>query len=181
MASELFKVSQYSDMALQYLRLEAKVSDFHIAAFPLRELVMALSRKFAAQFVLKKLSLDMDVPEDLHLKSDAKWLGLALEQLISNAIKYTDQGSVRIVWDGAARCLMIQDSGADIAPEDLPRVFERGYAGPGQGADERSTGLGLFLCRQICEKLGLDLRLSSRLGEGTEALVCFPLEAPEVE
>ena len=97
--------------------------------------------------------------------------------LLSNAVKYAPGGHVRI-W-GADMRLYIQDDGVGIAGEDLPRIFERGFTGGNGRLDKRSTGIGLFLCGQICKRLGHTIAVESQLGEGTRVMV--GLEPPELE
>ena len=97
--------------------------------------------------------------------TDGKWLTFVVEQLLSNALKYTRQGSVAIYMEQG--CLCIRDTGIGIAPEDLPRIFDRGYTGCNGRADKKATGLGLYLCRRICKNLGHGIRAESIPGEGT--------------
>ena len=88
-----------------------------------------------------------------------------VEQLLSNALKYTQQGSVSIYMEGPFLC--IRDTGIGIAPEDLPRIFDRGYTGCNGRTDRKATGLGLYLCRRICDNLGHAISAQSVPGEGT--------------
>lgn len=101
--------------------------------------------------------------------SDEKWLSFVVEQLLSNAVKYTAEGSISLrVTENELR---IEDTGAGIAPEDLPRILDRGYTGTNGRRDKRASGIGLYLCRRICDKLGLALRCESVLGEGTAMII----------
>lgn len=104
-----------------------------------------------------------------------------LEQLLSNAVKYTAAGGVSILWDEAARELVIQDTGRGIAAEDLPRVFEMGFTGYTGRMDRQATGIGLFLCKQTAGRLGLGLSLRSSPGQGTRAVIAFPQETLAAE
>lgn len=178
---ELNKVEQYVDMALHYVRLDDRASDFVFARAPLRQIAGAAARRHAAQFVLKRLELSIDIPEGLSVLTDAKWLEFVLGQLISNAVKYTKAGGVRLGYDESRRELSVQDSGPGIPAEDLPRVFDLGYTGYSGRVFQQSTGIGLYLCRQACAKLGIELRLVSSPGEGTRAVLRLPDEALEVE
>ena len=118
-------------------------------------------------FILKKISLDFQETARQVL-TDEKWLQFVIEQLLSNALKYTPEGGcVRVYGDGET--LAIADSGIGIRPEDLPRVFERGFTGCNGREERRSTGIGLYLCRRVTEKLGHGLTLASRPGQGTIA------------
>ena len=101
--------------------------------------------------------------------TDEKWLVFVLEQILSNALKYTKSGSIHIYLSpDAPKTLVIEDAGIGIAPEDLPRIFEKGYTGCNGRADKRSTGIGLYLCRQIMEKLSHTIRIESEMGAGTK-------------
>jgi len=164
MGTELFRMEQYVDMVLQYLRLSSGENDLVIREYKLDELIREAVRKYAAQFVLKKLRLTY-IPTEISVVTDRKWFGCILEQLLSNALKYTREGSIRIYSEGKVLC--IKDTGIGIAPEDLPRVFDKGYTGCNGRTDRRASGLGLYLCRRICQNLGIDISISSTVGEGT--------------
>lgn len=172
--SELQKTEHYADMALHFMRLDGPGSDFHFAKAPLRKLASAAARRFATPFVLKQLSLTIDIPEDTQVLTDSKWLTFVLEQLISNAVKYTKEGGITITWDEEKHELTVADTGVGIRAEDLPRVFERGFTGVLGREDLQATGIGLFLSREICKRLSHGLRLESAVGVGTRAILRFP-------
>ena len=104
--------------------------------------------------------------------TDEKWLSFVLEQLLSNALKYTQKGGVRI-YMGAPDTLCIADSGIGIDSADLPRVFEKGFTGCNGRKDKHASGLGLYLCRRICKNLGIDMAITSVLNEGTTVSLSF--------
>ena len=164
MRSELLRVEQYADMVLVYLRLGAESGDYVFRETALDGVIRAAARRFSAEFIRRGIRLDF-TPTDLTLITDEKWLRFVLEQLLSNALKYTPAGAVRIFAEG--RTLCIADTGIGIAPEDLPRIFQKGYTGHNGRADQRATGLGLYLCRRVCENLGIGLSAESELGRGT--------------
>ena len=98
--------------------------------------------------------------------TDGKWLGFVVEQVLSNALKYTPEGgAIRVYGDGDT--VVIADSGIGIRPEDLPRVFEKGFTGYNGRTERKSTGIGLYLSRQVCERLGHGIAVTSRPGQGT--------------
>lgn len=105
-------------------------------------------------------------PLDYTVVTDGKWLGFVVEQVLSNALKYTASGSVTISMDGDDLC--IRDTGMGIAAEDLPRIFEQGFTGVNGRRDRRASGIGLYLCRRICGNLGHTIRASSVPNQGTE-------------
>ena len=165
--AELLKIGQYVDMVLGYLRLDSDSTDYVFEATDLNALVRQAVRKFARLFILKHITLDFGEMEWTVL-TDGKWLSFVVEQLLSNALKYTPAGgTVRIFKDG--QTLVIADTGIGIREEDLPRIFEKGFTGYNGRTGQKSTGIGLYLCRRVTEKLHHDLTIVSRPGQGTIA------------
>ncbi len=170
-SAELFRIEQYVEMVLSYQRLGSDTVDLVLRRVELDGVVRGCVRKYAALFILKKLPVELS-ETGLTVLTDEKWLSFVIEQLLSNALKYTRSGGIRLYAEG--RSLVIEDSGTGIAAEDLPRLGERGFTGY-NGRDEKgSTGLGLYLCRRICGKLGHSLRFESEPGKGTRAIIGFP-------
>ena len=165
MKMELFKMEQYVEMVLVFLRLDSSTTDYVIRSHSLDDIVRPAVRKFAGEFIRRRLRLDYQ-PLDRTVVTDAKWLGFVVEQVLSNALKYTVSGSVTIAMDGDDLC--IRDTGMGIAPEDLPRIFDRGFTGLNGRRDTRASGIGLYLCRRICRSLGHTIRASSVPNQGTE-------------
>ena len=163
--AELFRVEQYVEMVLVFLRLDSSTTDYVIRSHSLDDIVRPAVRKFAGEFIRRRLRLDYQ-PLDRTVVTDAKWLGFVVEQVLSNALKYTASGSVTIAMDGDDLC--IRDTGMGIAPEDLPRIFDRGFTGLNGRRDTRASGIGLYLCRRICRSLGHTIRASSVPNQGTE-------------
>ena len=158
---ELFRVEQYADMALGYARLGSGASDLVIREYELDGIIRRAVRKYAGQFIRKKIRLVYE-GTDVTVLTDEKWLSFILEQLLSNAVKYTAEGSVTIRVDARKR-LTVTDTGIGIAPEDLPRIFEKGYTGYNGRLDKKSTGIGLYLCRTAAERLGHKLSVDSEI------------------
>lgn len=170
-SEELFHIEQYVEMALQYLRLSADSTDYIIRRIKLDEVVKEAVRKYARLFIRKKIKLDFQ-PLNTQVLTDEKWLEFVVEQLLSNALKYTASGSISIYMEEQAdRVLVIEDTGIGIRPEDLPRVCEKGYTGYNGHTDKRSTGIGLYLCKRILNKLGHTIEIESEVGKGTRVLV----------
>lgn len=167
--SELFRIEQYVDMVLQYIRLGSESNDLVIKEYSLDELIRESVRKYSGQFVYRKLKLDYE-PTNLKIVTDRKWFSCILEQILSNAIKYTPQGKVtiRISDDGILR---IADTGIGIASEDLPRIFEKGYTGNNGRLGQKSSGLGLYLCKKAADKLSIGIRTESIPGKGTTFII----------
>ncbi len=175
LSMELFQIEQYVDMALNYIRTDQMEQDMVIAEYPLDDLVRQVIRKYARMFILKKLTLHYEGINTTVL-TDEKWLVFVLEQLLSNAIKYTNQGSISIYMDESQpvgnkkdkkKLLVIEDTGIGISPEDLPRIFQKGFTGYNGRNHKRSTGIGLYLSRIILMRLRHDIRISSQPGVGT--------------
>lgn len=164
LGEELQRIEQYVQMVLTYQRLDSVDTDYVFRECPVDPLVKGALRKFAAQFIRKGIRLDY-TPTQKSVVTDEKWLSFVVEQLLSNALKYTPQGTVSIYLEDGSLC--IRDTGIGIAPEDLPRIFERGYTGCNGRSDKKASGLGLYLCRRICNNLGHNLTAESTPGVGT--------------
>lgn len=170
---QLFRIGQYVEMVLAYLRMGSDSTDFVLRPCAVEQAVRQSVRKLAPLFIHGKVRLDLQ-PMELQAVTDEKWLCFAVEQLLSNAVKYTPQGTVSIY--ARDRSLFIQDTGMGIAPEDLPRVFEKGFTGYNGRQDKKASGIGLYLCSQILTKLGHKLTLTSEPGKGTTAEIQFEIE-----
>lgn len=178
MAAELFRVERYVELVLSYLRLGGESTDYLIREYPLDPILRNAARKYAPLFIRGKVSLDLR-ETGLRALTDEKWLQLVVEQLLSNAVKYAPRGHVK-VWSEGER-LFIEDDGVGIAREDLPRVFDRGFTGCNGRMDKRSTGIGLYLSRQVCRRLGHTLTIDSELGRGTRVTIGLARPYLEVE
>ncbi len=164
LTTELGRVERYVEMVLAYLRLGSASTDYVLREHELDPILRSAVKKFSGEFIERRLALDLR-PTGARVLTDEKWLSFVLEQLLSNALKYTPEGKISIYMDGAALC--IADTGIGIAPEDLPRIFEAGFTGLNGRRDKQASGLGLYLCRRICKNLGHGLSASSQPGEGT--------------
>jgi hypothetical protein len=163
--SQLFRIEQYVEMVLGYLRLDSDSTDLILQVQDLDKIVRSAIRKYASQFIRRRIGLVYE-GLDKGVLTDEKWLGFVVEQILSNALKYTVSGQVSIFME-QPDTLVIQDTGIGIAPEDLPRIFEKGFTGFNGRTDQASTGIGLYLCKRVCNKLGHTLEISSQLGVGT--------------
>lgn len=167
--AELRRIEQYVEMVLTYLRLESEESDYVFHTCSLDELLRENIRSFSAEFINRHLKLVYE-PTNRMIVTDEKWFSFLIGQLLSNALKYTPSGEVRIFMQDADT-LCIRDTGIGIAEEDLPRIFDKGYTGYNGRIDRQASGIGLYLCRRICEKLSVGIRISSQVGEGTSVLL----------
>lgn len=188
MREECFKIEQYAEMALTIQRLESMAADLVLQEYDLVPLLRQAVRKYSVLFINKGLQVDVPEEECLVL-TDEKWFSFCLEQILSNAVKYTEKGRITlgiIAWRAAPGepvkegeqenrvVLYIEDTGMGIRPEDLPRIFDRGFTGYNGRMDKRATGIGLYLCKRICRQLGITIRVESRLGEGTRVELAIP-------
>lgn len=176
--AELFRVEQYVEMALGYVRLDSGTKDLVIAWYPLDEIVRKSIRKYAGQFIRRRIRLIYEGTDQIVL-TDEKWLSFIIEQLLSNAVKYTLKGTVTITVSEEKK-LTVTDTGMGIAPEDLPRIFEKGYTGYNGRMERKSTGIGLYLSQMAAKKLGHQITVESKLGEGssfTIGLAEYPLRS----
>ena len=169
--AELFKIEQYVEMVLQFLRVDNEHTDYVIGRQNLEKIVRSSVRKYAKLFIIKNISVDVG-NISAEVLSDEKWLSFVIEQIISNALKYTEKGSISIFLENE-ETLVIEDSGIGIAKEDLPRVFEKGFTGYNGRTDKKSTGIGLYLCKKIMDKLGHKIEISSEVGKGTKVKLIF--------
>ena len=152
LSEQIRRIEEYTQMAMCYARLTSESTDFVIRELSADELVRGEIRKFSAQFIRKKLSLDFK-PSGKNVVSDEKWLGFVVGQVISNAVKYTNSGGIEIYFE-ESQTLCVKDTGIGISPEDLPRIFEKGYTGLNGRIDEKASGIGLYLCDKICRRIG---------------------------
>ncbi|MBD5093097.1 MAG: HAMP domain-containing histidine kinase [Subdoligranulum sp.] len=181
-AQELFLAEQYADMVLGYQRLASIHADLDPRALALEPLVRETVKRMSTLFIYNKnISLQI-APLPGTIVTDAKWFSFVLEQLLTNAVKYTPAGMVRIYPDAAAPdTLVIEDTGIGIRAEELPRIFERGFTGGNGRGGQRSTGIGLYLCREVLQKLGHTIAITSTPGVGTVVRVGYAREGIEVE
>lgn len=182
-AEELFKIEQYAEMALHYARLDSISSDMLLKHYDISVIIRQAVKKYSVLFIGSGLRFSM---EDFVCEAvtDEKWLGFVLEQLLANALKYTNMGGIHIY--GAAgdgrKCsegvesVVIEDTGIGIREEDLPRIFERGFTGYNGRMDKKSTGIGLYLCRRIMDRLGHRIRVEAEEGKGTKVILGFGQE-----
>lgn len=177
--AELFSVERYVELAMNYQRLSGDGGDLVIAECRLDDIVRCAVRKYARQFIRRGLSLNF-VPTEKTVLTDEKWLQFVVEQVLSNALKYTREGGISIYMSGSGT-LSVADTGIGIAPEDLPRIFEKGFTGYNGRADKKSTGIGLYLCRRVMTMLGHTITAESRPGRGTTIRLDFGAERPAPE
>lgn len=169
LSADLFRIEQYVDMVLVYLRLDSEYTDYVFKECNMDEVIKNSVKKFASEFIGRKLSLEYE-PEDVTVVSDSKWLEFVIGQIISNSLKYTETGGIKIYFK-EPKILVIEDTGIGIAEEDLPRIFEKGYTGYNGRTDGSASGIGLYLCRRICGNLNIGIQAESEVGKGTRIIL----------
>ena len=165
LSHDLFRIEQYVEMVLTFLRLDSDGSDYVIKEYDLDSVVKQAVKKYAGEFIDRKLRLVYE-PLATTVVTDEKWLSFVIEQVLSNSLKYTPSGSITIILEPEKK-LCIRDTGIGIAPEDLPRIFENGFTGYNGRAHKKASGIGLYLCKRICTNLGHSITAESEVGKGT--------------
>lgn len=182
MRQELFKIEQYVEMTLVYLRTTDMTTDFVFGQYELDDIIRQAVKKYSKMFILRNISLNYEAVGK-QVVTDEKWLTFVIEQLLSNAFKYIPR-------DSENRCisiymeeeyLVIEDTGIGIWPEDLPRVFEKGFTGYNGRENKKSTGIGLYLCKTVMDKLRHRIWLESEVGKGTKAYLDLGREECSVQ
>ena len=168
---ELFKIESYVHLVLQYLRLESFHDDLVLKQENLADLVREVVKKYALFFIQQGLSLNLH-DLDHTIVTDKKWFLVILEQVLSNSLKYTKEGSIEIYFHEDR--LYIKDTGLGIKNADLLRVFERGFSGYNGRLTQQSSGLGLYLSKKIADQLGHKIAIDSQVGQGTTVSIAFP-------
>ena len=161
---QLFRIEEYVSIVMHYLKSDDVTKDFVLAEYELDPIIEEAVRHYSSIFIRKKLKLEF-THTGMKVTTDKKWLLFVIEQIISNSLKYTDQGMIRIYGDG--KNLILSDTGCGIAEEDLPRLFEKGYTGYNGRFNEHSSGLGLYLCHRVLKQLGHTIQVSSKVNQGT--------------
>lgn len=163
---DLLRIEQYVEMVLWYLRLDSDSTDYVFREQELDPILRQAVRRLSGQFIRRRMHLQYE-PLGVRVLTDEKWLLFVVEQVLTNALKYTPAGGTITIELEEPKTLCIRDTGIGIAPEDLPRIFEKGYTGVNGRADKKASGLGLYLCRRICRALGHTIRANSSPDSGT--------------
>ena len=166
---QTFELENYLTILLEYLRVQNITTDFRFEVVNIRELVNMVIKKYAAQFIHKDLKVI--IVGEATIQTDAKWLAVAVEQIINNAVKYTETGGVRI--EITDQQLRNTDSGIGILASDLPRLFSHGFTGYNGRLDKKSSGLGLYLSKLVLDKLSCDITVTSKIDVGTTVAIGF--------
>ena len=176
---ELDKVENYTEQALFYARSNAVEKDYIINKTNLKEIVNGAILKNKTTLLNEKVSIELSNLKDEEVYTDSKWAIFIINQIIQNAIKYSKKEDKKIEISSQEKndkvILYIKDNGIGIKKGEITRVFERGFTGEnGRIIGQKSTGIGLYLCKKLCDKLGLGIELNSEKDKGTEIRIIFP-------
>lgn len=167
--AQLLRMDQYTDMVLAYLKMNSFTSDYVFKECVLDDMIRQAIRHFSSEFIYRKIKLDFK-ETNLTVLTDEKWFVFVLEQILSNALKYTDKSGTIKIYNRELK-LMIEDNGKGIDAADLKRVFEKGYTGYNGREDKKASGIGLYLCKEILGKLNHDISIQSKRNEGTKVII----------
>lgn len=170
---QLMYIEQYINMAMNYLKMIDHSTDMDITEVNLDDILKDLLKKYSLLFIHNHISLDYQ-SNAKYVVSDSKWLTILIEQILSNALKYTENGKISIQYLEDKHALEIKDTGIGIRSEDIPKIFDRGYSGFNGRMNEKSSGLGLYLARKISERLNIQIEVESKLSKGSIFRLVFP-------
>ena len=177
--AQMFYIEEYTNMAINYLKLIDRQADMDITFINLDKIIKNLLKKYSMMFIEKGISLKYE-PINVEVISDAKWLAVLIEQILSNAIKYTESGTIKISYEEKTNSMSIQDTGIGIRSEDLGKIFDRGYSGFNGRINEKSSGLGLYLAKSIAELINVKVKVESKINVGSKFIVQFPFNLSEL-
>lgn len=176
---ELNKIENYTEQALFYARSNTVEKDYYIKKVKLKDIVNDSIKKNKNALIQEKITVNIH-DLDVSVNTDSKWIIFILNQIIQNSIKYKKQDSNSEIEIYSKKgkenvILYIKDNGIGIKKGEITRVFEKGFTGTnGRLSNKKSTGIGLYLCKKLCDKLGIAIELNSIQNEGTEVRLVFP-------
>ena len=165
LASDLNRIDHYVDLVLSFLKFDEEKIDLYFRKTDVDRIMRESLKKFSNDFIIKKIRLDYKLSKR-EVLTDEKWLSFVFDQLLSNALKYTDKGTISIYYDGDS-CLCIKDSGIGIALADMERLFEKGFTGYNGRQYKKASGIGLYMCKRMCDKLNIGISIDSVVNEYT--------------
>ena len=174
---QMDRIENFVEQVLYYSRSDEVGKDYIIKKIELSQVIKNVIKKNQRDFISKRISLQLDDINEI-IYSDTKWVEFILNQIVGNAIKYSkgneDKITIKAKKLGSSVVLTVQDNGVGIVEQDINRVFEKGFTGENGRKFGKSTGIGLYLCKKLCVKLGLGLQIDSNINEGTKVSIIFP-------
>lgn len=177
MTEELDKIDGYAEQALFYARSSYVEKDYVLKRISLRQVTAEVLKKNRKLLLRERIAINChDLEETVY--SDSKWLAFILQQILSNSIKYMGEGERTLEWYARKEKeqvkLYLRDTGIGILAKDLPRVWDKGFTGENGRTGKKSTGIGLYLCRKLCGKMGHKIEIASSRGKGCLVIIRFP-------
>lgn len=176
--TQIEKIENFVEQVLYYSRSDEISKDYIIKEAKLNEIVKKVVKRNYRDFISKKIILQLEEIDEI-VYCDVKWVEFILNQIIGNSIKYIQgrQGKIKITSQKLANSviLTVEDNGVGIIERDINRVFEKGFTGENGRKFGKSTGIGLYLCRKLCLRLGMQININSKVNEGTKVSLIFPL------
>lgn len=175
---EINKIDNYIEQALYYAKSSYSNDDYIIKKINLKEVVNKVIRKNARSLIAKKIKITLENLEEI-IYSDSKWIEFIINQILINSIKYMNKNEKEILISSYKIenniILKIKDNGCGISEKDINKIFDKGFTGENGRKFTKSTGIGLFLCKKLCENLGISIKIESKIKVGTEVYIAFPI------
>lgn len=172
---EIIQIDNYTSLALSYLKLLNETSDISVAQISINDLIRPIIMKYSIQFIDQKTKIHYE-PCHCMVLTDVRWTSLMIEQLINNALKYARGKDIWIEYDEQSKQLHIKDNGIGISEADLPKIFDKGYSGYNGQRQSNSSGIGLFIVKQISNHTSHPVSVTSKQNQGTTFTIQFPNE-----
>ncbi|WP_278926668.1 sensor histidine kinase [Staphylococcus auricularis] len=170
---EILQIDNYTNLALSYLKLINQQTDMVLMKVSIDDLIRTLIKKYSIQFIQNHTKVHYEKVTD-EVLTDAKWASIMIEQILNNALKYARGKDIWIDFDSQQNQLMIADNGIGISQADKPKIFDRGYSGYNGRLNDKSSGIGLFIVKQIANRLQHKVEVESELNEGATFTITFP-------
>lgn len=183
-SAEIFRIEQYVEMVLQYLRLREPEKDFVFQKVDAYPVIHGCIKKYSTIFIQKHLGIEFE-PFEMTFFTDEKWFAFIIEQILSNSLKYTPSGKIKIYAEAPvknpdesfSRAVVIADEGIGIRSDDIPRIFDKGYTGYNGRLYKKSSGIGLYMAKQAAGHLGIRFEVTSAVNQGTAVKIICPVQA----
>ncbi|PNZ66384.1 sensor histidine kinase [Staphylococcus auricularis] len=170
---EILQIDNYTNLALSYLKLINQQTDMVLMKVSIDDLIRTLIKKYSIQFIQNHTKVHYEKVTD-EVLTDAKWASIMIEQILNNALKYARGKDIWIDFDSQQNQLKIADNGIGISQADKPKIFDRGYSGYNGRLNDKSSGIGLFIVKQIANRLQHKVEVESELNEGATFTITFP-------
>ncbi len=170
--NQFLRIENYTSMAMNYIKITSPDKDMDFSSVTLDSIITPLIQKYSMQFIAKKINLRYE-KINKQILTDAKLLSIVIEQILNNALKYTEKGNIWISYDKEINSLSIKDTGIGILSENIEKIFDKGYSGFNGRLNEKSSGIGLYLAREIAKRLNHKISVESEINKGTEFRVEF--------